>query len=50
MAGGWFYLMTNRRNGILYAGVTSSLPRRIYDDRSDLQPPLRPRRLRAYTR
>jgi putative endonuclease len=27
-AGGWFYFMTNRRNGILYAGVTANLPRR----------------------
>jgi len=24
MKGGWFYLITNRRNGILYAGVTSN--------------------------
>jgi GIY-YIG catalytic domain len=28
MAGGWVYFMTNRRNGILYTGVTSNLPRR----------------------
>jgi predicted GIY-YIG superfamily endonuclease len=27
MTGGWFYFMTNRRNGILYAGVTSNLLR-----------------------
>ena len=26
--GGWVYFMTNRRNGTLYAGVTSDLPRR----------------------
>jgi putative endonuclease len=36
MAGGWFYLMTNRRNGILYAGVTSNLPRRAYEHRAGL--------------
>jgi putative endonuclease len=36
MAGGWFYFMTNRRNGILYAGVTSNLPRRAYEHRAGL--------------
>jgi putative endonuclease len=36
MAGGWFYLMTNRRNGILYAGVTANLPRRAYEHRAGL--------------
>ena len=24
MAGGWVYFMTNRRNGVLYVGVTSN--------------------------
>jgi putative endonuclease len=38
MAGGWFYFMTNRRNGILYAGVTANLPRRAYADRAGLVP------------
>jgi putative endonuclease len=33
MAGGWLYFMTNRRNGILYAGVTSHLPRRAFEHR-----------------
>ena len=33
MAGGWVYFITNKRNGILYAGVTSNLPRRIYEHR-----------------
>jgi putative endonuclease len=28
--------MTNRRNGILYAGVTSNLPRRAYEHREGL--------------
>jgi putative endonuclease len=36
MKGGWFYLMTNRRNGILYAGVTSNLPRRAFEHRQGL--------------
>ncbi len=36
MKGGWFYFMTNRRNGILYAGVTSNLPRRAYEHRQGL--------------
>ena len=33
MAGGWVYLMTNKRNGILYTGVTSNLPRRAWEHR-----------------
>ncbi len=28
--------MTNRRNGILYVGVTSNLPRRIFEHREGL--------------
>ena len=36
MAGGWLYFMTNRRNGILYVGVTSNLPRRAYEHREGL--------------
>jgi putative endonuclease len=36
MAGGWFYFMTNRRNGVLYAGVTSNLPRRAFEHRAGL--------------
>jgi putative endonuclease len=34
--GGWVYFMTNRRNGTLYAGVTSDLPRRAYQHREGL--------------
>jgi putative endonuclease len=33
MAGGWVYFVTNRRNGILYAGVTSNLPQRAFQHR-----------------
>ena len=36
MVGGWLYFMTNRRNGTLYAGVTSNLPRRVYEHREGL--------------
>jgi putative endonuclease len=36
MAGGWVYFITNKRNGILYAGVTSNLPRRAYEHREKL--------------
>ena len=31
---GWVYIMTNKPNGILYTGVTSSLPHRIYQHRN----------------
>ena len=29
MKGGWVYFMSNRRNGVLYVGVTSSLSHRV---------------------
>jgi putative endonuclease len=34
--GGWVYIMANRRNGILYVGVTSDLPGRAYQHREGL--------------
>ena len=36
MAGGFVYVMTNRRNGTLYVGVTSDLVRRCYEHRHGL--------------
>ena len=36
MRGGWVYFMTNRRDGILYVGVTSNLSRRAYEHREGL--------------
>ncbi|WP_096700493.1 GIY-YIG nuclease family protein [Magnetospirillum sp. 15-1] len=33
MHGGWTYILTNRPNGTLYVGVTSDLPRRIWEHR-----------------
>ena len=36
MRGGWVYFMTNRPNGILYAGVTSNLARRAFEHREGL--------------
>jgi putative endonuclease len=36
MPHGFVYFMINRRNGILYAGVTSDLLRRAYEHRSGM--------------
>lgn len=33
MQGGWVYIMTNRKNGTLYVGVTSDLARRAWEHR-----------------
>jgi putative endonuclease len=36
MRGGWVYIVTNRRNGILYTGVARDLARRIWQHREGL--------------
>ncbi len=36
MQGGWVYIMTNRRDGTLYVGVTSDLARRAWEHREGL--------------
>ena len=34
MKQGWVYILTNKRNGTLYIGVTSNLPQRIWQRRA----------------
>ncbi|MDD2516029.1 MAG: GIY-YIG nuclease family protein [Candidatus Gracilibacteria bacterium] len=34
--GGFIYILTNQRNGTLYIGVTSILPKRIYEHKNKL--------------
>ncbi len=34
----WVYIVTNRPNEILYTGVTSNLPRRIWEHREGIVP------------
>jgi len=36
--GGWVYIMTNKPDGTLYVGVTSSLPHRIWQHRTGAIP------------
>ena len=35
---GWLYIMTNKPNGVLYAGVTSDLARRAFEHREGAVP------------
>ena len=32
------YIMTNKRNGTLYTGVTSNLPKRVYEHKHGIVP------------
>jgi putative endonuclease len=36
MKGAYVYIMSNGRNGILYTGVTSDLPKRVYQHRTGM--------------
>ena len=36
MAGGWVYFITDRRNGVLYVGVTATCLRRAHEHREGL--------------
>jgi putative endonuclease len=36
--GGWVYIMTNRRDGTLYIGVTGNLSMRVYQHREGIVP------------
>ena len=36
MKGGFVYFMSNRRDGVLYVGVTSNLIRRCYEHQNEL--------------
>jgi putative endonuclease len=38
MQGGWVYIVTNKRDGVLYTGVTSKLPQRSGQHREGLIP------------
>jgi putative endonuclease len=36
MKGGWVYIVTNKRDGVLYIGVTSNLPKRAWEHREGI--------------
>jgi putative endonuclease len=38
MRQGYVYILASKRNGTLYTGVTSDLPRRLFEHQTDLTP------------
>ncbi|MEX0838347.1 MAG: GIY-YIG nuclease family protein [Parvibaculum sp.] len=38
MKGGWVYIVTNKRDGTLYVGVTSDIGRRAWEHREAMYP------------
>jgi predicted GIY-YIG superfamily endonuclease len=36
VTGGWVYFMTNRRDGVLYVGLTSNVPKRVWEHRASV--------------
>jgi putative endonuclease len=38
MRSGFVYIMSNHRNGVLYTGVTSDLPKRAFEHRTGAVP------------
>ncbi|WP_296572299.1 GIY-YIG nuclease family protein [Phreatobacter sp.] len=36
--GGWVYIITNRRDGVLYTGVTGDIARRAFEHRTGAYP------------
>jgi len=38
MKGGWVYIVTNKRDGVLYVGVTSNLAKRVWEHRKGVVP------------
>jgi len=36
MKGGWVYILTNKRNGTLYVGVTADMARRAWEHREGI--------------